>query len=785
MALKIEFVSDIKGYERVQKSLEENQKALNASADAMARLNSEQSKLGSASLDIKGIDAIKNASKSVQDLAKSFDTLMSGNKGIASFTGMFSGLRKEINELNREQGNTILDTMGKQIGSLRDGSQAAIDTVKRLRMELKDLDESNQPDFVKKHLGDQKRAEMAEATSAAQMSNESANKLAIQKMLRQPILGAGADSMGMDYGNSGIGKFLGDTSLMRLGKIGGAMVAGTYAARQAGTMGLNMMYGEERMDNAMYREQRGVLSDAQGGNIARLYNQSTGTGHEGRMKRNVENGDGFFGTKLGDSTAESWMQKLKMLPSILIDSATIGLSGAVKKNMLGLTQEQAALDEARNDAINTSMGRTKGIMTSGSFMGLEAGKGYGYVRGLQSTLAAGNLSLDEAAPALFQARGYGVTDYAARSGLARGSGETGVSDSARGEIFRQQSYNRGSGRNAYNNYGKILSVASSAGIDTSNMSYREAITDVVTQRTMSMAGQVDAGQVTAPMQQALSIQGGAGVNLSVPERIQQANQVQNTAQGRAGQAGTMMNMALEHKLISAGIRNAFVRQQIIQLVSSGQGKQAAQIISKQTGKSVAEAESLLNDSKKIEDNMRTQVLYGSEAEKKKVEGDFASVGKSSVGMAIGGSATDTMSVKGAGAVYEGTTLLGEDISKGKASTSLPGQVTGRQVKGADAKFDDNLMRMTTALTDKAGSEGDKLVAVFTDYLGKFTSHIQEQLGKVSLENQVARDNASPMVQNMGKFKEQFPMGTTPSDPKELQTKQILKAQDFATPKGKI
>lgn len=762
MTLKIEFQSDIRGFERVQKVLEENQKALNANADALARLNKEQTALGNGAMDFKGIDSIKNASDAVQKLAKSFDQVMSNQGGMRGFLTTFSRFRKEIGEINKEQGLSILDTMSKQMETLKGNVTTSMDSLKKLRRELKDVDPS-QPSFVR----DYKQTKYNEAAEFVSVNNELLNKLIIQKMIRQPLL-QGPESMFGQQLPGGIGGGMagfigGGTNLMRLGSLGGQLAAGAVAANFASKWGLNAMYTDERANNMDYFMQKQVYDSAQSGNIGRNYLRENQVGREGRLLKNINEGDGsFFGTKMGDSTLESILSKTTMGISALFTAIKTGTLPSATRMLTERQQQLAELDSARSDAISTAASRTKSTITGGSFMGLEAGRGFDYVRGLQRTVASRNLSLEEAAPALYEARRFGVEEYAARSGLAKNANETGITDRARTEIFRQQSYG-GVGRGgAYNSYGKILSVAGASGIDTSNMSYREAISDVIAQRTMNIAGQVDAGSVNAPFQQALTTMSANNVQLSVPEKISAASNVQNMVQGRMGQTGTMESMGTDFALIELGVKEAPVRAQITQLISAGNTDKAVQYIANLTGKSEATIRSRLNLAKTQADAARKTIFFGSEENAARVEKAAKAAGLSATGAIMSGNANGVLGVAGMTETIEGALPIADDMSKSRKGTPIPKDTTGRQIQGAEARQTEAYMQMTTKLSATATDEAGKLVEVFSGFLSRYRSEIQSKLDEVSNEIKQRSLEQTPMYQNMMKFKEENQSIRTPA-----------------------
>ncbi len=733
MTLKIEFASDIKGFERVNKVLEENQKALNANADALARLNKEQGVLANGSMDFKGLDSIKNASAAVEKLAKSFDSVMSNQGGMRGFLTTFSGFRKEIGELNKEQGLTILDTMSKQMEGLKGSVTTSMDAVKRLRREMQEAEDSNAPQFVK----DYKRSQYTAAAENASSNNELLNKLQIQTMMRRPILQGGFGPQLPGGVEGGFGGFMGGgTNLMRmLGAVGG-IAAGAYGLNKASQWGLNAMYTENRAENAEYAQNRAIYENAQSGNIGRFYSRSKRIGKEGRLIKNIEEGDGsFFGTWMGDDPVESLLAKAHMGTTALIRGVLTGNRPNSTQMILERQNQMAELDSARNNSIDTIASRTKSVVTGNAFMGLEAGMDFGFARKLQSTLARNNLSIDEASPALFDARRYGVTDFAAVSGLAKSANETGVSDRARSEIFRQQSYNKPNSKKtgAYGALGSLLSVAGSSEIDMTNMSYREAISDVMAQRTMNIAGQVDIGSATAPFQNALSSMVNNGVQLSVPERISAANSIQNMIQGRMAQTGTMESMGSDFALMELGVKEAPVRAQISQLIAAGNTDAAVKYIANLTGKDQETIRNRLNLAKTQADTARKVIMFGSEENAQRVESAAKKAGLSATGAIMSGDANGVLGKAGMTETIQQSLPFAKDLSQYRSPVNLPEDTTGRRILGAEASQVDHYTKMTANLQTTATGEADKLVEVFTSFLQQYRNDIQEKLNDVQSE----------------------------------------------------
>lgn len=730
MTLKIEFISDIRGFDRVNKVLEETQKILNSNAEALVKMNIEQSKMQSNTFDMKGLDAIKNASFAVQNLAKSFDTVMSNQGGMKGFLNTFSGFRKEISELNKEQGLNVLDIMSKQIETLKGNVTSGMESIKKLRRELEDAEEGRQPQFLK----DLKREAYTDTATRVHAENEAMNKLKMQQMMRQPFLQFGGPQLPGGVGGGLEGFLGGGTNLMRLmGMLGGIAAAVPFANRAAG-MGLNAIYTDQRAENAEFAMQRDVYESAFSGNIGRQFLRANRVGREGRLLRNLEEGDGgFFGTQIGDTKLESFLAKMQMGTSALMNFVFKGQTPNAQQMLTEKQNQMSELDMARQAAINDVAARARAQITSQSFMGLEAGRGFGYVRGLQQDLARQNLTLDEGAPALFDARRFGVEEFAARSGLARSSMVTGVSDRARSEIFRRQAYG-GVGRGgAYNDYGRILTVAGASGVDLSNMSYREAISDVVAQRTMNIAGQVDAASVTAPFQQALGALNQAGAPLSTPERIQAAANVQNLVQGRMGQTGSMESMGTDFALMELGVREAPIRAQISQLIAAGNTDKAVTFIKNLTGKSEETIRSRLNLAKTQADQFRKTLFFGSEENAKRVEAAAKAAGLSATGAIMSGDANSVLGVAGATEAIERTMPLERSRAAGVTPTKLAPFTTGEQIKGLEAQRNEFAMQQTAALTSTAKDEAGKLVEVFTGFLAQYRSEIQTKLNEVTNE----------------------------------------------------
>lgn len=748
MTLKIEFQSDIRGFDRVNKVLEESQKALNANADALAKMNAEQAKLQSGALDIKGIDAIKNASAAVQNLAKSFDTVMSNQRGLNGFLTTFSGFKKEISELNKEQGLNVLDIMTKQVDGFRSSVTSGMETLKRLRREMADADDGKQPEFLKEY----KRSQYTETASAVHAQNEALNKLTIQQMLRQPMLQFGGMGGGPQLPGGvggGFGGFIGGgTNLLRLLGITGGIAAGVPILNKLSSMGMNAINTEQRAENAEFQMQREVYESAFSGNIGRQFLRANRMGKEGRLLQNIEEGDGsFFGTKMGDSKVESWLSKIQMGTSALIKGVLTGQLPNATQMLTEKQNQMSELDAARQAAINDVAARARAQITSQAFMGLEAGRGFGYVRGLQQSATRQNLTLDEAAPAIFEGRRYGVEQYAVESGLARNSMVTGISDRARNEIFRRQSYGMVGRGGAYNDYGRILTAAGASGIDLSNMSYREAISDVVAQRTMNIAGQVDATSVTAPFQQALGAMQTNNVQLNPLERIQAASSVQTLVQNRMATPGSMESMGMDYALMELGVREAPVRAQISQLVAAGNTDAAVKYISNLTGKDEDTIRSRLNLAKTQADKARKTILFGSEENAARVEKAAAAAGLSATGAIVSGDANSALGKAGMTGVLEQTMPFAKAPAAGTAPTKLPGFTTGEQVKGLEAQRNEFAMQQTAALTASAKDEAGKLVSVFTDFFTQYRSEIQSKLNDLTVEMR-RRQDAPDLMKTM-------------------------------------
>ncbi len=743
MTLKIEFVSDIKGFEKVQKNLEDNQKALNANAEALKRMNDEQAKMASGAFDFKGLTSLRDATKSIQELGKSFDSIMGRSAGTNGVLNFFSGFRKELNELNKEDGLKVLDTMNKQMDTLKGNVSTGTEALKRLRKDLSGLSDSDPP-FVREF----KEKQYKETAEGVQTSQKLINELTIQNMLRKPIMQFGQTQL--PGGSGGAMGFLdGGTNLMRAGKIAGATMAAVPVAGMAASWALNAEYSDQRGKNEYYNQNMSRLDEARGGSISRNFMDNQGIGKESRFKQRLEGGDGFWFNKIGDSIGEDIAIKVKAMAN--------GVAGFMRGKMpsaeslaTGVMESGKELDSSRNDSVNRATNVARSIVTSQGFSSMEVGNGYDYARKLNRTMAKQGLTMDEASHALHQGKMWGVTDYAASSGLALSSGETGISDRARGEIMRRQSYGQVGKGGAYNGYGRILSVAGASGIDLSNSAYRESISDVVAQRTMNIAGQVDAGSVTQPFQQALTAMEKGGVKLNDQERISSASNMQSTVAGRFSQAGSMESMGLENALLELGVTNPVDRTSIAQLVGSNQFDRAARLAQSLTNKPMDQVRKALNGAKTMADDLRKSVT----GQTKEGEAAYAKVGLSRDGYTRTGNITSGESIAGQGAVADSLQPFNEP-SKGGASTPLFKKTTAREVATKEVTMNDQLLTMTSQLMTTAGDEGTKVAKIFTDYLVKFRTEIEGQFREVRDEMTDKRFSEMPMTQNIVNYQQQF------------------------------
>ena len=385
MSLKISFESDIKGFERVQRALESQEKILNQNADAVERLQKAQSGLTDQALNIKGMESIKGTEKQIKDLTQSLDTLSSKRGGLTGFLNIFSDFGGELKKLNAEASVGIFKTMTGQVDTLKASMSGTSQLIKNLRNEINEATAAG-----KGKEAAQKTQQLDQLTTKQMAEGELLRDLQKNVILNAPLLARAGQPPGGDGTMAG---FLGGgTSLNRLGALMTRMMGVMAGVGTAATVGTKFLEGEERGAEATFNREMALARGAMSGDVGRLYMQRRGIGEEAAL---VE--DGLVTNRDGSVDATTMFRSLRLATKRL-DPRNIGVSN--EELLVEEQNRRANLDQRKRFAINEATKQEMALAADPRIMNLEMQYGYGGSRGLLNTFLSRGIAIDQATPAM-------------------------------------------------------------------------------------------------------------------------------------------------------------------------------------------------------------------------------------------------------------------------------------------------------------------------------------------------------------------------------------------------
>lgn len=753
MPLKISFESDLKGFERVERALRDQEKLLNANADAVERLQKAQSGMNKEAFDIGQSRGLKEAADQMKNLTGALDSLQANQSGFRAFLNNFTEFRKELEDISKVQSGEIFGAIDTQIDTLKKSLAGSTQLTKNLRQEISQLRAEGKTEEASKATEQLRQVETQALTERRLLQDAR-----LQRAYRTPLL----ENLGLP--SMGIG------SLQQImGRAPGIMAAG-YAMNKAADFAFQFeAMGPEQAANFMYRQQMSVLDAARQGNIGRLFLREQGLGREGRLMSRLEGRsdalagrEGFFSRigaemSLGDDLTESLSlgvrRAFKGMYNTITGREIERFGGNKAYTDSQLLEEASTMDARKQDVINRMTSQARQLYTNPSFARFETGLGFEGVQSITRRLNAGNVTFAEAQSVLRDAERYGITDRIAGTRLVRGLDELGLTETARRQLIRQQAYRPGEGAESqYNLIGQIFAGARARGV-TMNAATREAISNVIGQQVGQFAGQVDMNQIAAPLMGAMGAMQETGVNLVGQERVQGAQAIQSFVQSRGQQAGTMESMAIETTLIRLGVRNPVARSQIAQLLTRGQAQSAARIVSRITNQPVDQVLQQLREAMGNVGQFRRQILAGSDEEYQTLQAAFSKEGRSFLGAAMSGDVGSQLAVAGMGEAVEQFDLFGA-AQTGTLKPELPGTTAARGIRGAEARLETEAMRQADRMAQRVGTEGQtagqNIVSLFTSFSDSMIKEVRDGLNEVfTTQSEVLKQFAAGLQEQSG------------------------------------
>jgi len=401
MSMKIEFSTDIQGFERLERALQQQTKLLNELSAATKGVSQAQAEMGKMEQSVKGWEGLKGTSKDINELVSSLNTLTKSQSGLKGFISSFGDFGKEMKEITKLASGEVFNNLNKQIDNLSTSLTSKVNDIKRLSNEIQqDKSEGRRED--------------------AQAKEVERSQLVAQSLAQKSMLG---DARHAQFMHSPIGQFMfggpgRGGQAVGIMKTVGARIAGGFMAGYGGgamvmggigSMGAGAMEMERRSYANMFKYEQELYQQAAGGNAARLSRLMSGRSAEGQF---------MTGADTGENTFRNMKLKAKW--------ATYGLFG------LNKTYEEFMLDEAERlraqDApVNTSIDKiTQFAMTTGrmsDFAALRIGD-----RGVSDALLAGRRGIsgvsgtgvgrDRVLEGLRHLEPYGLTEYITEMGGA-------------------------------------------------------------------------------------------------------------------------------------------------------------------------------------------------------------------------------------------------------------------------------------------------------------------------------------------------------------------------------
>ena len=706
MSLKISFESDLKGFERVQSALKEQEKILNSNADAVERLKKAQSGMAGEAVDMGKNHSMKEAAKQMETLTGAFDSLQKNQSGFRAFLNNFTDFKKELKDISAIKSGDVFGAIELNIDTLKKSLTGSVTAAKDLRAEVAQLKAEGKNAEASKA-----QSQLSAVEDQALQERRMLQDAQMKKMWRQPLLGG-------PPGGSGIGS----VSLGGIAKFG-AKALGVGTAVYQGAKAISKLHdqygwGSERGVIAEYNQAMSIQGQAEQGNVARALMRKSAFGAESRyMDRRGDSiwggGDSFVDNiGLGFKAVSKWAQGKK--------------AGQIK---VELENERSQYDEATQKAINFSATTSKRLVTSKGFAGSEATYGYQASEGLVRAANAGGVTWDQAQNTLGQAARYGGVDFQKRmlgSKFVLPSEETGYSQKAVSEGIRQSAYSKVDQADLFD---RIAGSAGKSGLELSTQN-RQQLSGIIAEKAGQFAGQVDMGQIAAPMLNTMQAMQGAGMDLQGGDMVAGAKEISSFAQGRAQQAGSMEGMALEKTLIDLGIKNASTRRQIIDLYTNNQGPKAVSIIAQITGKSKEEVNKALGASQTLANEFRKDVLGYSETDIKA----FEDKGVDLVGQTLGGVGSAMAVPGGSDAVAAAGAGMGDEADLSESSPT--GATTKRKIGKSEASKEssalDSISQVADLLKVEGGNTGEKLASIFTGYSEEMVKQVEVALAKATM-----------------------------------------------------
>jgi len=727
MTLKINFESDIKGFERVQKALEAQEKVLNQNADAVDRMAKAQAGLSGQAMDVKGMESLKGSEKQIKNLAEALDHLSSKRSGIKGFMGMFSEFGSEIKKLNADSSVKIFKTMNTQIDALKNNMRGTSSLMKDLRQEIDTANAEGRGVEASK-----KTKQLDDLSVKQQTEGDMLQKLQQSALWRKPFAGGVGQPPG---GSGGMEGFLGGgTSMQRLATIAGTMAVAAKAMQKISQFAVAVNESKDRGEIATFNREVSIASNATQGNIGRKFLLDRGLGRESEL---LKEGTGFW------------------------DSADMGFRQLFNPSKSG----EEILNEKLNEKSKLDAKKIKGLNDAATFeLGLamdptvnSASLQYGddTVRKFLKNMAKKGITVEESKQSLTDLSNLGILDQVEGEALlARDPSELMMDRKGASEFRRKVAFDMKSkgltSKEAVARYEEDLGRFRKGiggddvpvGVMTELTSFAQGIQSGIVGRESNL------DNLAAPAQMAQAAIAGT-TDLNAQEQATVATTTQSNLQKSIGSPMSAMGMASDFALIRLGVRNKMDRAAIANLLEKGDSETAAKLAAKLSGKSVEEVKAALNLAVKTTRDLQDRVS-GSTPESAAIYKELGLGGRTQ--FMLTGETTGAMATDEADSARRGANLFGGETEgdfgpqqKERLPRTVRRETTGREIRGSRARDQESVYLEANKLVADALGEDIKnvLTSVISGGYLEMGLKLKESIGSINDSKPTQSRNPSP------------------------------------------
>lgn len=641
MSLKINFETDIKGFQRVEAALTTQKKLIDESADAMKRLANAKEGMSKTEDDTKGNESLRVTAKRIEDLTGALSTLTKSSSGFKGFIDLFGGFSKQMAEFNKGASNQVLETMNKQIDLLKTSIISAGQTLKTVQNEAKQHRSAGRTESAL-----EKEDEAASIGTRMISENSLLRNLQVSKFMNQPVgsfLGGGMAGAGPSI--TGIGsKVIAGIGLTA------AAAAGVNMASQAF---LNYSYSGERGESATFNRQMAVSGAAAGGNIGRQFMLSRGLGVEAGFRDST--GLDEYGGLSGGFGMRAMGERFGIGSKYLIGAVTGNYKSTAELYEERATQ-LSAMDQKRTAGLNESGTRLNTLLRDSTYDSMARKMGNTNTLGMLENINQSGATQDEALGVLRSMSAYGTFGAFNQASQAVTVGSTpedrfyndpralfaaqrklGVSGNTVSELGRQ-SYYRPLNQ-AMTDTGDMLGLAG-----TRTLAANQMMADFAS--SMQAKNQLGSSDMTSVAGLAVQVSGDINRSGKVDAitGTMAGIDAQKYVQNSGGNAGSLASDAQISALHSLGVRNPMAVQALQRLIADGQHDKAASVVSKYSGIDIENVKGRINQAAQVPFDLVKQLVEGGEEDKRfsGILKDETGVGLAAASMA--GSSTSALAL---------------------------------------------------------------------------------------------------------------------------------------------